>query len=265
MTVALFPKATTAFNFHVGSSDPPGASSKAPLDAGSSISASEAPLVTAAFNGGFKRDAGAGGMIVDGIEVSPMLNGKATVGLTQDGAVEIGVWGTDLPGSSAPPVDARQNLQLLVDGGVATSASRSTSDAVWGGSVSGAVTARSGLGVDKSGNVYYVASMRAIPYDLAEAMVSVGVVRGIQLDMNPYWIDLGTATTPGAPMVSRVPGQNRPASIFSAGWQRDFMVVLAQPSRACRLVFPAPVGVPTADPPLVKCAPLHEASPPSGL
>ena len=255
LVVAEFPAATTAFHLHVGSGDPPSASSKAPVDSDSSISATEVPALVAAFNGAFKIDAQAGGMVVDGITVSPMLATKATAVVYENGSLDVGVWGVSVPTRGRVAVNARQNLQLLVDGGQVTTAAHSTSDAVWGSSVSGAVSARSGLGVDKDGNVFYVAAMAAVPQDLAEAMVQVNVIRGMQLDMNPAWISLGVAERPGTGLSARVPGQNLSPSVFMGGWQRDFFAVLAKPNRSCRLVFPTPAGVAAPDPPVQRCSP----------
>ena len=256
LVVAEFPMATTAFHLHVGAGDPPGSSAKAPVDADPSISASEASAVVAAFNGGFKIEAAAGGMIVDGTTVSPMLPAKATAVVYEDGSINVGVWGESVPTGGHVAVDARQNLQLLVDGGQITTAARSTSDAVWGSSVSGAVSARSGLGVDTSGNVFYVGAMAAVPQDLAEAMVQVNIVRGMELDMNPAWISLGIADRPGAQLRASVPKQNLSPSVFTSGWQRDFVVVLAKPNRSCRLAFPTPAGVAAPDPPVQRCSPV---------
>lgn len=255
VTVAEFPAATTAFHLHVGSSDPPSALSLAPNDAGNAISTAESALVVAAFNGGFKRGDRAGGMIVDGVTVSPMLDGKATAMIDENGALSVGVWGQSTMTPTTQVVDARQNLQLLVENGAPTSAARANPLTYWGASVSGPVTARSGLGVDHSGNVFFVAVVKAVPLDLAEALVSVGAVTGMQLDINPFWITLGTASSPGALLTSGIPGQQHSASIFAHGWERDFVTVLAKPSLACRLVFPAPPGVAAPDPPRTACVP----------
>jgi hypothetical protein len=253
--VAKFPKDTTAFHLHVGGGDPPGASSKAPVDADPSISSTEAPMVVAAFNGAFKIDAGAGGMIVDGITVSPMLPNKAAAVVYDDGSVDVGTWGVSVPAKDRAPVAVRENLQLLMNDGAITDAARSSSEAVWGASVSGAVSARSGLGVDKDGNVYFAAAMAAVPLDVAEALAQAGAVRGMQLDMNPAWISLGVADRPGGGLSARVPGQNLSPGVFSGGWSRDFMAVLAKPNRSCRLVFPTPAGRSAPETPIHRCAP----------
>ncbi len=254
MTVAEFPVGTTAFHLHVGTSDPPGALNLAPVDAASSVSSMELSMLVAAFNGGFKRNAGAGGVEIDGTVVSPLSSGLAAVVIDADGSLHVGLWGSQLPLFGEQVVAVRENLGLLVDGGKPTVASGSSADSVWGAAVAGGPgIARSAIGVDASGNVFFVGSMAALPSDLAETLVSVGAQRGMQLDINPFWVTLGTTAQPGGALVGRVPGETHAPSIFTNGWERDFIAVLAKPSTACRLVFPAPTGVATANPPRVTC------------
>ena len=80
----------------------------------------------------------------------------------------------------------RQNLGMLVDGGQPTAASASPGN--WGGSVAGVATARSAVGVDANGGLVW-AGGRVSPNDLARALVAGGAVRGMQLDINPDWVN----------------------------------------------------------------------------
>jgi hypothetical protein len=209
VTVAEFPAATTAFHLHVGSTDPPGSSALAPSDAGPQISSSEIGLLVAAFNGGFKQNAGAGGMEVDGTVVSPLLGGKASAVIDADGTLHIGTWGQDLPAPGERYTSVRQNLQLLVDGGRATAAAANPS--LWGATVgAGPAVARSALGVDSAGNAFFAGSMAALPSDLAQAMVTAGAVRAMQLDINPFWVTLGIASQPGGTLVGAAASQLPP-------------------------------------------------------
>jgi len=98
----------------------------------------------------------------------------------------------------------------------------------WGATLGGgAAVARSALGQDPQGDLLYAASMSTVPADLANALTSAGATVAMQLDINPAWVQLATAATPGAPLVARVPGQNRPADQCQVGWTRDFIAVLA--------------------------------------
>jgi hypothetical protein len=263
LTAARFPAATTAFHVHVGYQDPPGASSLAPGDASSSVSttSAESNLLVAAFNGGFKQNAAAGGMEVDGIVVSPMSNGFAAAVVDRDGSLHVGLWGRDYPKPGEDVVAVRENLGLLVENSQATAAAMA-GPGPWGAVLGpNPVVARSSLGVDAQGNVIYVASTAALPSDLAAAQVQLGAVTAMQLDINPSWITLGVARGPGQPMTGMIPGQYHDPSIYLRGWERDFFAVLARPSSRCRLIFPAPAGVATADPPIVRCGGPHVHTP----
>jgi hypothetical protein len=85
------------------------------------------------------------------------------------------------------------------------------------------------LGEDAAGNLIYVASMDALPSDLADTLVAVGAVTAMELDINPEWVQLDLASSPGGPLITGVPGQNRPANQYQLGWTRDFVTVLASP------------------------------------
>jgi Phosphodiester glycosidase len=251
LTVMEFPAGMTVFHLHVGSTDPPGATSLAPVDAGTAVSAAELGLLVAAFNGGFKRADAHGGMMVDGTVVSPLVTGAASAVINADGSLQIGAWNQSVPTPGERVSSVRQNLTLLVnDGGAEASANN---PALWGATIGGNSTARSALGIDRAGNVYYVGSMHALPIELADAMVSLGAMRAMQLDINPNWITLGSTTSPGGPLTATVPGQSHSPAIFTQGWSRDFFTVLAEPQRNCRLVFPAPPMVATPNPPEVLC------------
>ena len=263
VVVARFPAATTALHLHVGSEDPPGALSQVPPDAANAVATSnaESSLLVAAFNGGFKRDAGVGGVVADGTTVSPLLDGVASALIDGGGRLTIGTWGSIGIDPSNRLVSVRQNLPLLVDGGRPTTLALS-GPSPWG-SVLGPdpVVARSALGIDAAGNVYFAGSMHVLPADLAQVLSSLGVVRAMQLDMNPYWVTLGTTTALGGGLVSQIPGETNPASIFQTGWTRDFFTVVARPPRSCHLRFPGPPGVPGPAAATVLCGPLHVATP----
>ncbi len=247
VTVVEFPAATTFFHLHVGSSDPPGAARLAPPDAGPAVVSNEASFIVAAFNGGFKQGANAGGMEVDGTIVEPLLGGKASMVIEADGSLHIGVWGQSVPTPGEPIVAVRQNLSLLVAGGHPTALAATPT--AWGGVVgSSQKVARSAVGVDGSGNVFYAGSMAALPSDLAQAESQVGALSAMELDINPFWVTLGLASSPGAAMASGVPGQNHSPSIFTAGWERDFVTVLARPTANCRVIFPEPGNVAAPNP-----------------
>jgi hypothetical protein len=51
----------------------------------------------------------------------------------------------------------------------------------------------------------------------------------VRLDINPEWVQLAVARTPGGSLTGAIPGQVRPASQYLAGWTRDFVTVLGPP------------------------------------
>jgi hypothetical protein len=98
----------------------------------------------------------------------------------------------------------------------------------WGATLGGrSSVARGALGEDAQGNLLYAGAMSALPVDIAEALVGSGATVGMELDINPEWVQLDLASAPGAPLVAGVPGQDRPADQYKVGWTRDFITVLA--------------------------------------
>jgi hypothetical protein len=122
-------------------------------------------------------------------------------------------------------VGVRQNLAPLVAGG---QPSPSAGDVTaWGATIGGAYVARSAVGETTTGSLVYAGSMSTVPADLADALVGVCTVTAMELDINPYWVQTDVAATAGATLVPAVPGQQRPADQYLAGWTRDFVAVLA--------------------------------------
>ncbi len=231
--------------WHVGALDPPGAWGAVPADAGPAIDWSSEGLagVVGVFNGGFKVGAHAGGSMVDGRVLSPLVPGDMTIALDAAGHWRLGVWGQTLPSASFHPIALRQNLLPLVLGGRLTSAAHANI-LTWGSPLNNQPEEpRSGLGVDAAGNLVYVATMSNIgPVQLGEALVGAGVRSGMELDMNPYWPILGGSFralhSPG-PLPVQIPYSEHNPDIYFNGWQRDFFVGLAEPnSWACSWVSP---------------------------
>jgi len=71
--------------------------------------------------------------------------------------------------------------------------------------------------------------MSTVPQDLAEALARSGARIAMELDINPEWVQLAVARTPGSSLTAAIPGQVRPASQYLTGWTRDFITVLAPP------------------------------------
>ncbi len=195
-------------------------------DGGSTVGPNEIPVLLAAFNGGFKSDAGAGGFELDSQVIVPLQTGLASLVIDADGSAHVGVWGEGLPVTVEQVVSVRQNLPPLVVNGQPSPAIADIGS--WGSTLGGgAVAARSSLGEDASGDLLYAASMAALPADLASALIGAGTITGMELDINPEWVQIDAAPAPGGTLAAGIPGQNRPSDQYLVGWTRDFITVLA--------------------------------------
>jgi hypothetical protein len=224
ITVAIF-RGPVTYVLHNGGSDPGWLATSKGVKAGSAIGPHERRRVLAAFNGGFKMAAAAGGYEQEGKVISPLLNGYASLIIDKSGRAHIADWGHGAPAKGEQVYSVRQNLGPLVFHGKPAATAANWGD--WGGTVGGAeYVARSAIGEDASGDLIYAGSMSAVPSDLATALVRMGARIGMELDINPNWVQLDVASRPGGPLRAAVPGQWRPADQFLVGWGRDFFTVL---------------------------------------
>jgi hypothetical protein len=223
ITVAVF-RGPVSYVLHNGSVDPGYAASSLGVKAGPAIGTAERRHLLAAFNGGFKLVAAAGGYEQEGKVVSPLVKGDASFIIDADGRARIAVWGYGAPARGERVYSVRQNLGLLVEAGKPVALAADWWD--WGGTVGGSAVARSAVGMDSAGDIIYAASMSALPEDLAVALADRGARIGMELDINPDWVQLDVAARPGGPLRTAVPGQWRAADQFTLGWTRDFFTVL---------------------------------------
>lgn len=227
IVVARFHSGATTLDLHAGSEDPATGSVPIPAVAGDAVAPTEAPQLLACFNGGFKTNADAGGFEVAGKVLVPLTDGLASLVVNTAGTPSIGIWGQTVPAAGAQVSAVRQNLKPLVLNGQPTATVGTVTD--WGATIGGTeVVARSAVGEDAHGNLLYAGSMSALPSDLAAALVSAGAVTAMELDINPYWVQLDLATSPGGPLTAEIPGQQRPANQCISGWTRDFFTVLGR-------------------------------------
>ncbi len=227
VTVARFRTGRTFFALHVGSQDPPTSGGVSP-DAGPAVSSVELPTLLAAFNGGFKISDTLGGFEVDGRTLSALVPGLASFVIDRDGSGHVGVWGQNVPAPGEQIASVRQNLQPLVSG--AHLSVRISDISMWGPTLGGgAVVARSALGEDARGDILYAGSMSALPIDMGSALITAGAISAMELDINPEWVQLALAPSPGGPLAAGVPGQHRPADQYLVGWTRDFVAVMSTP------------------------------------
>ena len=221
VTLATFSGPVT-YVLHDGSEDPGLAAGR--VRAGPAVRGAERGRLLAAFNGGFKLSAGAGGYEQEGHVAAALRRGMTSLVIDRSGRARIGIWGHGVPGGEAV-YSVRQNLPPLVLGGKPTAGAADWG--LWGATLGGGeYVARSALGQDAAGDLVYAASMSASPADLAVAMSRDGVRIAMELDINPEWVQLDAAAAPGGPLRAEVPGQHRPAMQYLTGWTRDFITVL---------------------------------------
>jgi hypothetical protein len=192
---------------------------------GGQVAPDRQPFLIAAFNGGFKWGGVDGGVIAFGASYRGPVRGEASLIVYDDGTFTVGQWGRDNdPNKNV--VALRQNLGLLVDGGAPTAAA--SNPGAWGASVAGVATMRSAIGVDGNGALLW-AGGRLSPLDLANALVAAGAVRGMELDINPDWVnfnsyDVGPDNVAHGNGLYGATGANR----YLSPDGRDFVAVLVR-------------------------------------
>jgi hypothetical protein len=226
VTVTTF-RGPVRFALHNGSADP-GNRYAGLMHAGPSVSGTERQQLLAAFNGGFLLSSHSGGYMQEGHLIRGLRDGLGTLVIDRSGQARAGVWGRGLPAPGEAVYSVRQNLPpLIVNGQPAANIAEWQQ---WGGTLAHKeYVARSSVGQDAVGHLLYAASMSTVPADLASALIQNGAVSGMELDINPEWVQLDTASRPGGPLSAAIPSQVRPASQYLTGWSRDFITVLAPP------------------------------------
>ena len=197
---------------------------------GDQITASEIHHLVAAFNGGFKLTYGAVGFVSGGRVAVPLSRGLASIVTYTDGTTGVGAWEEGVPTRRKAVYSVLQNQQLLVDRGVPSPTVASCITTCWGATIQGLTTvARSALGLRADGELVWAAGEQLTPATLADALVGAGVVRAVELDINPDWVDgyLYTHHPSGPVAVPALPGQLGIAGQFLAPYARDFFAVVA--------------------------------------
>ncbi len=178
----------------------------------------------ATFNSGFYEKDAPGGFYVRPFLYAPFNRGLATVVAYKDGHVDVGRWSAGArPGPSV--VMARQNLPLFVDHGRANPALDVSEK--WGFTLHGVPSVwRTGLGIDRQGNLIYVAAPQQTAPSLARILVHSGAVRAMELDINPEWPIFVTYSGRGArgPALF-MPNPNQIPERFLSPSTKDFFAV----------------------------------------
>jgi hypothetical protein len=184
--------------------------------------------VVATFNGGFPLETSNAGLIYRGKVKEAMVDGIATVVEYRDGGVDIVRWHQ---GPKAPPNVwfAKQNLPpIIYEGRLNPNLSDGPE---WGETVNNAVRVwRSGLGIDRRGNLIYAAADNQTVESLAKILQRAGAVRALELDINEDWTSFISYRRPGAVSPGNLlPEMLRPADRYLTPDERDFFAVYLRP------------------------------------
>jgi hypothetical protein len=212
---------------HPGSLDPGGS-----WQASTSVSPGTADLA-AAFNGGFRlNDPSHPGYYSEGRTVAPLVPGAASLVLKTDGTADVGSWGQEV--RMGPDVaSVRQNLVMLVDGGQVNPTCATGGEKEWGNTIGqAAYVVRSGFGITASGAEVYVGGPALSVCSLGKVLQDAGVVRGMELDINPDWVSGTYYLHPGGGPASGnplFPGEKVPPQHYFAPSSRDWFAWYLRP------------------------------------
>jgi hypothetical protein len=229
ITLLRFNQGLATLALHAGGSQPGGTGWRY----GDAIRGAERRAVLSAFNGGFEESYGAGGFEAGGRVGWPLRRGRASVVIYRDGTADIGRWLRTVPAPGRPVEAVRQNLGLLISAGRIAPTVDACIKVCWGDPLhEQPIVARSALGVSSGGDLIWAGGHNLSVRALAEALAGKGVVRAMELDINPRWVagyvythPLHSAATPAVPLV---PGQTGIPGQFLTSYFRDFFTVIAR-------------------------------------
>jgi hypothetical protein len=180
--------------------------------------------LVASFNSGFKLADSGGGFASGGHTYAPLRRGFATIVRYRDGHMDVISWNGG-HGVGPDVVYARQNLPLIVSG--ARPNPNLSDGPAWGATLGNAVRVwRSGLGIDRHGNLIYAAANSQTVGSLAAILIHAGAVRAMELDINTYWTSFITYRHPGAGGAANLlAGMDRTPQRYLTPDDRDFFAV----------------------------------------
>jgi hypothetical protein len=232
--VAWFDHTRTQIAYYPGRYEPPNAARRGPM----MVPYGQRWRLRATFNGGFTYEDGHNGSADNGRTNEPLLDGKATLVGYRDGRVAIVKW-TGGPNAGPEIAWARQSLAPIVwNGQLNPQLDENPNSAEWGFTLGGVTRVwRTGVGVDRRGNLIYVAADNQTVITIAKILRHVGAVRAMEFDINPDWHTLITYSHEhGLDPKLVEPQPNQSSSRYLAPDDRDFFAVYRP--------VPGPVTVP---------------------
>jgi len=217
---AWFDHTRTALAFYPGRYEPPNAPIRGPM----SVPYGQRWRLFATFNAGFTYIDGRNGSAINGRTYEPLKDGLATLIGYRNGRLQIKTW-TGGPNVGADVAFARQSLPPIIVNGKLNPALNDSSQ--WGATLGNAVRVwRSGVGIDRRGNLIYAAANDQTVVTLAQILQRAGAVQAMQFDINPEWPSLITYRhAHGLRPTKVVPNVMQPATRYLVPDDRDFFAV----------------------------------------
>jgi hypothetical protein len=189
--VAWFDHTRTAIGYYPGRYEPPNAAVRGPM----MVPYGQRWRLLATFNGGFTYTDGDNGSTDNGRMNEPLKTGNATLVGYRDGRIAIVKW-SGAPNAGPNVAWSRQSLAPIVWNGQVNPQLNSNPDSPQWGYTLGGVTRvwRSGVGIDRRGNIMYVVADGQTVITLAKILQHIGAVRAMEFDINPEWHTLITYT-----------------------------------------------------------------------
>lgn len=197
-------------------------------DRSGQVPASLKQFYVAGLNDGFLMRDSQGGYQYQGVDYKKLVDGKASLVTYRDGTFDVVKWGRDYVRQGVQAI--RQNMSLIVDGGInqVTSEDQSKWGWVWQGIGSGKnLVWRSGIGVRSDGSMVYVIGQALSAKSLGDVLVRAGAQRAILLDMNSAYAN-GFLYGPYKGGKKLDNASIRSASRFWQPSERDFVAVYAK-------------------------------------
>jgi len=222
--VAWFDHTRTAIGYYPGRYEPPNAAVRGPM----MVPDDQRWRLLATFNGGFTYVDGDNGSTVSGRVNEPLKDGNATLVGYRDGQINILNWSG---GANAGPdvAWARQSLAPIVwNGQLNPELNVNPNSPQWGFTLGGVTRVwRTGVGVDRRGNLIFVVADDQTVITLAKILQHVGAVRAMEFDINPDWHTLITYTHDHGRLVPRMvePQPNQSPDRYLVPDDRDFFAV----------------------------------------
>jgi Phosphodiester glycosidase len=229
--VAWFDHTRTAIGYYPGRYEPPSATLRGPMK----VPYDQRWRLLATFNSGFIYRDGSNGDALNGHANEPLKQGLATLVAYKDGRVNVVGWNGG-PTLGPAVAWARQSLPLIIDHGRLSP--KLNDSTAWGYTLGNAVRVwRTGVGIDRRGNVIYAAADYQTVTTLARILQRAGAVRAMELDINPEWPTLITYRHHHGLLPTRVvPNYQQPATRYLVPDDRDFFAVYRR--------LPGPTTVP---------------------